>query len=377
MRVKLRRIKRKHSIALEWILPVILLISGSYYVSAVLPAAALRTGGPFRTDLYPTWYAVHAVFQDGRSPYTAESTRDIQAVMYGRPLEETSSLNQHRFAYPLFAIFPAAPLLFISFPVAQELCLWLGIALAIAATWLWCRCVEWPVSVGVCAAVLASPMIGIAILLRQPSLLYIFLLAATAYLFKSGRYFIAGAIGAVASAKPQLAIFVVGFLLIVALRNWGKGKTFIAGYAMMISALLGLAFALQPDWFGQWFNTFTAYRRYGSVFQFYNGLLLLPVYLWLWKSRATLLNGPVYMRLLFQIPTAMLAAAYFCLVLSCLFSKSLFVVVTPILLFSLAAQALAIETPIVAFYIARSMLTSEAGTANLPNLRGYHTQASK
>lgn len=108
MRVKLRRIKRKHSIALEWILPVILLISGSYYVSAVLPAAALRTGGPFRTDLYPTWYAVHAVFQDGRSPYTAESTRDIQAVMYGRPLEETSSLNQHRFAYPLFAIFPAA-----------------------------------------------------------------------------------------------------------------------------------------------------------------------------------------------------------------------------------------------------------------------------
>jgi hypothetical protein len=376
MRGKLRRIKRKHTIVLEWILPAVLLFSGSYYAGIILPAAAVRTGGPFRADLYPTWYAVHAVMKEGRSPYTAESTRDIQAAIYGKPLEETSTLNQQRFAYPLFAIFPAAPLAFISFPVAQKLCLWGGIVLAIVTTWLWCRFLEHRFSMGLCAAVLASPMIGVAILLRQPSLFYIFLLAATAYLFKSGNYFMAGAIGAVASAKPQLAIFVIGLLLIVVLRHWKQQKAFIAGYVLALSLLLGLSFALQPDWFSQWFNTLKAYRGYGSVFQFYNGLLLLPVYLWLWKSRSTLLNAPVYVQLFFQIPTVILAAAYFCLVLSFLSSASLFVIVTPILFFSLAAYALAIETPVIAFYLVRSTQKSGTIAGKELDLPGYGRQAS-
>jgi Glycosyltransferase family 87 len=348
------RIKRKHTIVVQWVLLPILLFSGFYYVRIVLPAASQKTGGPFRDDLYPTWYAVHAVIKMGRSPYTADATRDIQAAIYGTPLAETSALNQHRFAYPLFAIFPAAPLALVNFGAAQELCLWGGIALAIATTWLWCRCLEQNFTVGICAAVLASPMVGVAILLRQPSVLYIFLLAAAVYLFKSGHYFMGGAIGAVASAKPQLALFVVGFLLIVTLREWKERKAFVAGYALTISALLGLSFALQPGWFRQWLDTVRAYRDYGSVFQFYNGLLLVPVYLWLWKSRTAILNGPLYVRLFFQVPTVILAAAYFCVILSCVFSTNLFVIVTPILFFSLAAHALAIETPAIAFYILRS-----------------------
>lgn len=295
--------------------------------------------------------------------------------MYGKPLAETSTANQQRFAYPLFAIFPAAPLAFVSFPVAQKICLWGGILLAVAATWLWCRCLEQGFSMGLCAVVLASPMIGVAILLRQPSVLYIFLLAATVYLFKSGRYFMAGAIGAVASAKPQLAIFVVGLLLIIALRGWKERKAFIAGYALTISVLVGLSFALQPDWFSQWLNTLKAYRAYGSIFQFYNGLLLVPVYLWLWKSRAAILTGPLYIRLLFQVPTVILAAAYFCLVLSCLFSANLFVIATPILFFSLASHALAIETPIIAFYIVHSAQKGKATTEKPLDLHGYHRQA--
>jgi hypothetical protein len=360
---------------LQWILPAVLLFLGYYYVGVILPAAALRTGGPFRPDLYPTWYSVHAVMKEGRSPYTAESTRDIQTAMYGKPLAETSPLNQQRFAYPLFAIFPAAPLAFVSFPVAQKICLWGGILLAIAATWLWCRCLEHGFTMGLCAVVLASPMIGVAILLRQPSLFYIFLLAAAVYLFKSGHYFMAGAIGAVASAKPQLAIFVVGLLLIIALRSWKERKTFIAGYALTISALVGLSFALQPDWFSQWLNTLRAYRGYGSIFQFYNGLLLVPVCLWLWKNRAAMLNGPLYMRLLFRVPSVILAVAYFCVVLSCLFSANLFVVATPLSFFSLAAYALAIETPIIAFYIVHSTQKGDATTGKPLDLRGYHRQA--
>jgi hypothetical protein len=186
----------------------------------------------------------------------------------------------------------------------------------------------------------------------------------------------AGAIGAVASAKPQLAIFVIGLLLIVVLRHWKQQKAFIAGYVLALSLLLGLSFALQPDWFSQWFNTLKAYRGYGSVFQFYNGLLLLPVYLWLWKSRSTLLNAPVYVQLFFQIPTVILAAAYFCLVLSFLFSTSLFVIVTPILFFSLAAYALAIETPVIAFYLIRSTQKSGTIAGKELDLPGYGRQAS-
>ena len=120
-----------------------------------------------------------------------------------------------------------------------------------------------------------------------------------------------------------------------------------------------------------------AYRSYGSIFQFYNGLLLVPVYLWLWKGRAAILNGPLYMRLLFQIPTVILAAGYLCLVLSCLFPGNLFVIVTPILFFSLAAHVLAIETPIIAFKIVRSTQKGGLLLEESLELDGYHRQVSK
>jgi hypothetical protein len=254
---------------------------------------------------------------NGRDPYSAEATYQIQQTMYG-DLDALHRQNQQRFAYPLFAVLPAVPLGLISFSSAQQICLWGGIGLAVATVWLWCGSIGYRFGIVMCATVLAAPPISLGIILRQPTVLYLFLLALTAYFFKRERYFLAGIAGALASAKPQLAIFVLGPLAIYTLIDWKKRKGFIFSTALTIVTLCGLSFAWEPSWFSHWIATVKAYGNYGRFIEFYNWGLFLPIYLWLWKNRALMLDGPFLKEVLFLAPTAIVSAGYAIVALSCL-----------------------------------------------------------
>jgi hypothetical protein len=314
---------------------------GFYFMNVVVP-------GPGRyinpADFYPTWYATRTVMQS-RDPYSAEVTRNIQTVIYG---ETDSRRNEQRFAYPLFAVLPAIPLAFFSFPTVLQVCFWGGIVLAIASAWLWCRCVGFKFDMVLCALVLAAPPVSLGIVLRQPTVLYLFLLALAAYLFKREKYMMAGILSALASAKPQLAIFVLVPLVVLTLVNWRKRAPFVIAYTASMIALLGASFALQPNWWGEWMETLRAYRSYGKLIEPYNAALFLPVYLWLWKNRRTVLFQPLQIQLLFLAPTAVIGAGYLTVVLSCLFAP---LAPWSLLFFKRAGLFLAIETPLIAYLI--------------------------
>ena len=321
-----------------------LVFAGFYYMQVIVPERESQTGHAFLHDLYPTWYAVHAVLA-GRDPYSAHSTRQIQEAMYGGYAAVEQS-NQQRFAYPLFAVLPAIVLGLVSFQIAQQLCFWGGIALAMATAWLRCMWVECKFNLLLCAAILAAPPVTLAIVLRQPTLLYLFLLALTAYLFRQERYWLAGIAAALASAKPQLAMFVLLPLAIVTFADWKSRKTFIFSYSSTLIALLSFSFVMQPDWFVQWLMAVKAYQRYGSIFEFYNAPLVIPIYLWLWKNRRDILSGPFYRQLFILIPSAVLIGGYASVVVSCFFG-----VLIPwvIFFFHRAALFLAIEAPFVLY----------------------------
>jgi hypothetical protein len=302
-------------------------------------------------DLYPTWYAVQSVTH-GRDPYSAQATREIQQGMLG-DLAAIPQKNEQRFAYPLFAVLPAMPLGLVNFRLAQQLCLWGAIVLAAVTAWLWAQWVGCKFNIVLCAAVLAAPPVTLGIRLRQPTLLYLFLLALIAYLFKREKYWLAGVMGALASAKPQLAIFLLGPLAILTLVEWKKRKGFIIGYTIALLTLVGSAFALQPGWFDQWLGTLKAYSNYGRVWEFYNVALLVPVYLWLWLNRNSILGRGMPVQLLFLAPTALIGAAYCSVLLSCLFRQ---LVPLPFFFFNRAGLLLLIEIPIIGYLMRSSRL---------------------
>ena len=76
------------------------------YVDRVLIAhqqAEARVRGTPRgnlSDLYPSWLAARELLLHHRSPYSEESTRQIQAVLYGRVLDPQNPYerDQHRFS---------------------------------------------------------------------------------------------------------------------------------------------------------------------------------------------------------------------------------------------------------------------------------------
>ena len=320
---------------------------GLFFLNYVL---VIAPGHRFLSDICPTWYAVRAVIE-GRDPYSPEVTRDIQNAIYGEgnPVPR----NQQRFAYPLFAIVPAVLLGLVSFSVAQQICLWGGIGFAGATAWLWCRCVGYKFDLVLCAWVLAALPISLGILLRQPTVLYLFLLALAAFLFKTERYVLSGLVAALASAKPQLALFVLAPLLVLTLAGWKRRKGFVTGYGFMISALVGLSFILQPNWIQEWVAAMRAYQNYGYFIEFYNLALFLPVYLWLLANRERA-------GFLFIVPTSTLGGSYLALILSCIFPGNSFLRLTPVPLFFLTGMILAIETPVIGYLIWRDSREREA-----------------
>ena len=345
-----------------------IILAGFYYMDVRVPEWGNRTGHLFLPDIYPTWYAVHAVVA-GRDPYSVEATRQIQEGMYGN-IALIPQRNQQRFAYPLFATFPAILLGFVSFPVAQLICFWGGILLAVLTTWLWCQWVECKFNIVLCAAALAAPPVTHAIALRQPTLLYLFFLALTAYLFSRERYWLSGVAGAVGSAKPQLAIFLLALLVVFVILQWEKRKGFVISYMITLFVLLGLSFALQPNWFEQWIDALKAYSNYGSLLEFYNLALLLPVCLWLWLNRNSILNRGIPAQLLFLVPAGLVGAGYCLTLLSCAFSS---LTPLPYFFFNRAGIFLICEVPVICYlswqarmHTSRRIFSGTGLTQNIP-----------
>ena len=226
----------------------LLVAAGWWYALVVWPEMTKANGYGYwqMGDLHPMWRAAHQVLVEHRSPYRDDV-----------PLHD-------RFAYPLLAVFPFAPLALLRYPVAQALAFWCFLGISVLTTWLWTRVEGARCTLALCALVLAAFPVIMGIVLRQPAVLFLFLLALAAWGAKSERYALGGIAAALAAAKPQLAIAVLAPLLLWTLADWSRRKLLALAFASSITLLLAASFALQPAWFSEWLNAIAVYRTYAN-----------------------------------------------------------------------------------------------------------------
>jgi hypothetical protein len=254
---------------------------------AIRPSPDHATAKPL-TDLYPPWLAARELLIHGRDPYGSYVTREIQIAYFGSELEEThaASLSDaqrfslaYRFAYPLYAVFLVAPTIRMDFDEAQTVFVLFFSFTLCAGGSLWLGFVRPSIIAPEIAAVFAIFLSSIPVLqglsLLQPGLLVAALLAGTAYCACRGYLFLAGALLAVATIRPQMALLAIAWFALWLSAAWSQRQSLFWGFVSTLAALLFAAELLAPGWLLRYphvLNLYASYTGAGSLLT-----LLMPV----------------------------------------------------------------------------------------------------
>ncbi|MBI3287145.1 MAG: DUF2029 domain-containing protein [Chloroflexi bacterium] len=279
---------------------------------------------PSGNDFYSRWFGARTLLLEGRNPYSAEVTRDIQLGMYGRLARPDE--DQVAFAYPLYVALLIAPL--VGFPYPQAQALWSAALLftTVASVLLSLSWVGWrPSRLGSILLVLWALFlypIARSLILGQFSLLVLALLVTALWAFRTQREGWAGIALAGATLKPQMV-----FLLIPLLLAWAVGTRrwrVILGFLGAITVLIALPWLWLPGWPVPFLAGLPEYQRYSGAYTgslsplaltlaplpselqgplvFLLGLALLGATLWawyrLWRDKAVDLYWPLGLAIL-------------------------------------------------------------------------------
>jgi hypothetical protein len=248
--------------------------------SSVLKPAVL-------TDFYPSWYASHELLLHHRDPYGADVSRELQIAYYGKELDPSRAeerRDQQRFAYPLYFVFLIAPLAWMQFHAAQIVFQWILAASAIVNIFLWLRFLRLRLSPLALAATLAMAMTSIPVIqnlsILQPFLLAACFIAAAATAVISGRLFLAGALLAAATVKPQICLLPLAWFALWMCSDWKRRRSLLWGFAVTFAILLVASQWLLPGWLLQYPAVLRAYANYTNATSLVGMLLPSPLH-WL------------------------------------------------------------------------------------------------
>ena len=257
------------------------------------------------SDLYPRWLGARELLLNHRDPYSEDVTREIQAGYYGRPLDPArpeDPKDQQGFAYPVYVVFPLAPIITLSFSGVQSGFRWLLLIVTITAVPLWLRALRWRPS-KITTAILIVLTVGSfpavqGIKLQQLSLVVNGLIALCAVLLTSGHLLLAGVVLALATIKPQLVWPLAAWLILWTISDWRRRQRFLWGFGVTMAALLGSAEYLLPGWLTKFRQAIASYRQYtggaGSLLdvlvtpgwgRVISGLILLALAAVCWRLR--------------------------------------------------------------------------------------------
>ena len=223
-------------------------------------------------DLYPRWVGTRELLLNGRNPYSAEVSHEIQIGFYGHPVEQTYDkpvseiLDEQRFAYPVYVVFLLAPAIHLDFAKLQAWMPALLGALTATSILLWLAVLRWrPSPVGVLAIVLlvlSSSQIAQGLRLRQLGLLAAFLLALATWCVVRQRLLLAGVLLALATIKPQLLVLCLAWFAVWTLGDWKRRWRLAAGFAATMGVLAGVGDILVPGWVRYFLAGMEAYQKY-------------------------------------------------------------------------------------------------------------------
>jgi hypothetical protein len=257
------------------VLASLLAASMLYYVQCILipyqQRDAAATGRPRGnlSDLYPRWLGARELLLNGRDPYSAEVTREIQFGYYGRPLDPTrptDPTDQQGFAYPVFVVFLLAPTVILPFDLVQTGFTWLLFLLTSSSILLWLAFLGWRPSRSVVLTMIlltvgSFPVIQ-GIKLQQLTLLVSGLIALAIALLSRGYFMPAGVLMSLTMIKPQLAIPVAGWLVLWSFGDWLHRRKYTFAFGATLGALLLGSEWILPGWTNRFREAITAYRAY-------------------------------------------------------------------------------------------------------------------
>ena len=242
--------------------------------SALTPAATDMIRAKPLTDLFQPWYASREFLLRHRDPYGPEVTREIQEAFYGKQLQpgaaQVSNEQQfafaYRFAYPLYVVFLLAPTIAMDYRTAQMVVWWVLAAATVLSMTFWLLALRIRVSlagfVGLSMVVVTSLPAMQGLNLRQLGLLVAGLIAAAAASTVAGHLFLAGALLALATIKPQLALLPIAWFALWALAEWRQRRALAWGFALALSVLLLSAEFLLPGWLVRFEGALREYAKY-------------------------------------------------------------------------------------------------------------------
>jgi Glycosyltransferase family 87 len=259
------------------------------------------------SDLYSPWVGTRELLLHRRNPYGPEVSHEIQMVFYGRVINQIYAepgvklVDEQRFAYPVYEVFLTAPLVYADFADVQR---WAPLALAslIALNILFCLSIlqwhpRWEIIVAIVLFTLSCPQIMQGLRLQQLAIVEACLLTAGAWCVRRHHLATAGALLALSTIKPQMALFPLCWFAIWAAGDWPKRWRFPASFIATLLALIGAGELLLPGWPKYFLAGLKAYRKYAlptswlrmvlgdAPGEILGGLVVLGILVFAWRNR--------------------------------------------------------------------------------------------
>jgi glycosyl transferase family 87 len=235
--------------------------------------AAQSKGVPIgnNSDLYPRWLGARELLLDGRDPYSAEVTREIQKGFYGRPLDPANPshpIDQAAFAYPLYVVFLLAPSVTLPFGLVAEVFRWLSLFGMAASVPLWMQAIglrlrPLQLATALLLAVSSYPAV-LEFHMQNLAALVALLLALAAASLVRGWLALSGFLLALSTIKPQMSGLFVLCFVIWTVGRWPERRRLMWSFmATMLALVLG-AVALSPHWLREFVAAIYAYGKYAT-----------------------------------------------------------------------------------------------------------------
>jgi Glycosyltransferase family 87 len=225
-------------------------------------------------DLYSPWFGSRALLLYRQNPYGPEVTHEIQMAFYGHDIVQsgapgTRTIDEQRFAYPVYAVFLLAPLVRLSFETANDVVPVVLAAAVVTSVLLWTSAVRWrtgwKIKWAAVLFVLGSPQVAQGLRLRQVGMIVGAFLALAAWLVIHDHLVSAGVVLALSTIKPQMLILPLAWFLLWSLGNFRERWRLPATFAGMLAILISLGELILPGWLRYFFQALIAYRRYGPT----------------------------------------------------------------------------------------------------------------
>ncbi|MGB7600412.1 MAG: glycosyltransferase 87 family protein [Candidatus Sulfotelmatobacter sp.] len=259
-------------------------------------------------DLYSPWDGARELLLRRRNPYGAEVSHEIQSVFYGHAIRQTyrDSLpvvtNEQRFAYPIYVVFLLAPTVYADFENIVRP--WAEFAFGILTVISVLLCFNilhwrppWETVIAVSLLTLSSPQIVQGLRFQQLALVVGFLLIASAWCVSRNHLAAAGALLAVSTIKPQMALLPFCWFAIWAAGEWPKRWRLPAFFVATMAVLVAAGELLLHGWMGYFLAGLAAYRRYAlptstlgmalgdTLGEIVGGILILGLLAFAWRNR--------------------------------------------------------------------------------------------